>query len=78
MSNIQRFEKTKPIKAKRRPPAGNPKQVERIRLKKQSQFADGHEKVMAVKTMIYGDYNLPDGVKTKPNKANMPDFIWKS
>ena len=71
-----KVEKTKPIT---RPLGGNPKseylnpkRVERVHLKKQSQNFKGQNDVKSILTMVYGDFDEPDRRK---NKAKQTQFI---
>jgi len=55
---------------------------ERVCLKKQSQFAKGKNDVKSLLTMIYGDFGVlrrrKNKPNSKPNKANLPTFGWKT
>jgi hypothetical protein len=57
------LEKTKPI---HRALPGNPRRVERVHLKKQSQFAGGQ---IGVNSYMKGDYGIKQGQRAQENKA---------
>ena len=71
MVNLKKQTQNRPLAGNSKHETRNPKRVEKVHLKKQTQFLKGQNDVKSVLTMDYGEF---DGPGQRENKAKQSQF----